>query len=96
MRNRSTNITHRMCRQLLTHSAGLCYDLTNPLLVKWSASVGRKVNMFSGEIVSDFILLDLHCNLIKRVFRKDISTPSHTSRALHGSTDLDLTGPDKW
>ncbi|OAL35779.1 hypothetical protein AYO20_04929 [Fonsecaea nubica] len=37
-------------RQLLSHTSGFCYDVSSPLLVKWSASVGRTDNMFSGTI----------------------------------------------
>ncbi|KAJ5097311.1 hypothetical protein N7456_008032 [Penicillium angulare] len=37
-------------RHLLTNSSGFCYDLTSPLVTKWSAWVSRKENMFSGKI----------------------------------------------
>jgi hypothetical protein len=37
--------------QLMSHTAGFCYDGWNPKLLKWSAQQDRKENMFSGTIV---------------------------------------------
>ncbi|OAL30720.1 hypothetical protein AYO22_01340 [Fonsecaea multimorphosa] len=37
--------------QLMSHTSGFCYDLSSPLLMKWSAAMGRTDNMFSGKIV---------------------------------------------
>ncbi|EXJ59998.1 beta-lactamase [Cladophialophora yegresii CBS 114405] len=37
-------------RQLMSHTSGFCYDVGNPLILKWSAQRGRKENMFSGTI----------------------------------------------
>ncbi|KIY02884.1 uncharacterized protein Z520_01349 [Fonsecaea multimorphosa CBS 102226] len=37
-------------RQLMSHTSGFCYDLSSPLLMKWSAAMGRTDNMFSGKI----------------------------------------------
>ncbi|KIW22100.1 uncharacterized protein PV07_12516 [Cladophialophora immunda] len=41
-------------RQLISHSSGLCYDLGNPLLIKYSAWADRKDNMFSGTMEGNF------------------------------------------
>ncbi|CAH0035967.1 unnamed protein product [Clonostachys rhizophaga] len=41
-------------RHLVTHTSGLCYDLASPLLMKYSAWIGRKENMFSGTIEGFF------------------------------------------
>ncbi|KIW69188.1 hypothetical protein PV04_05081 [Phialophora macrospora] len=37
-------------RQLFSHTSGFCYDVGNPLILKWSAQRGRTDNMFSGTI----------------------------------------------
>ncbi|KIW28227.1 hypothetical protein, variant [Cladophialophora immunda] len=37
-------------RQLMSHTSGFCYDLSSPLLMRWSAATGRTDNMFSGKI----------------------------------------------
>uniref|UniRef100_A0A8H7KAL5 Beta-lactamase-related domain-containing protein n=1 Tax=Bionectria ochroleuca TaxID=29856 RepID=A0A8H7KAL5_BIOOC len=41
-------------RHLVTHTSGLCYDLASPLLMKYSAWIGRQENMFSGTIEGFF------------------------------------------
>ncbi|KAF2008714.1 beta-lactamase class C and other penicillin binding protein [Aaosphaeria arxii CBS 175.79] len=37
-------------RHLITHTSGFCYDLADPLLIKYSAWTERKDNMFSGTM----------------------------------------------
>ncbi|KDQ20178.1 hypothetical protein BOTBODRAFT_152803, partial [Botryobasidium botryosum FD-172 SS1] len=47
LRKAQTKITLRM---LLTHTSGLVYDVMNPILQKWKASVGRTDNTLTGNI----------------------------------------------
>lgn len=43
---------------LLTHSSGFAYDQANPALVEWSEYIGRKDNMFSGNLVSQYLPIE--------------------------------------
>lgn len=45
-----TNVELQLCRQLLSHSNGLPYDIGHPLIVKYSKWAKREDNMFSGKI----------------------------------------------